>query len=208
MANKTLAYRLRSLSDADLAAFGSQLAAARKAKGLTQRQVADRLLVSHITVSRWENGKLRHVGVPIPPSKASWSTVSQLLSLSSKIEKVLDFNVRRTLGELLADAKQQEPKTETAEGNPVAADALWDGVTEGSPIKRPFADALMPLPPTPEQATADQELLNGAVRSDLVDGYRKSVAFVQSLYGHGVGQNEIDAVLHRLDGAFCQALRP
>lgn len=37
--------------------FGEQLAAARKAKGLSQRELAERMYVTRTTVSHWENGR-------------------------------------------------------------------------------------------------------------------------------------------------------
>ena len=38
--------------------FGTQLSAARKAKGFTQEQLAEKLSVSRTNISRWESGKL------------------------------------------------------------------------------------------------------------------------------------------------------
>lgn len=39
-----------------MASFGEQLIAARKVKGYTQEQLAEKLLVSRTTISRWESG--------------------------------------------------------------------------------------------------------------------------------------------------------
>ena len=41
-----------------MTSFGEQLIAARKAKGYTQEQLAEKLLVSRTTISRWESGKI------------------------------------------------------------------------------------------------------------------------------------------------------
>ena len=38
--------------------FGAQLSAARKAKGYTQEQLAEKLAVSRTNISRWESGKM------------------------------------------------------------------------------------------------------------------------------------------------------
>ncbi len=38
--------------------FGEQLSAARKAKGYTQEQLAEKLAVSRTNISRWESGKM------------------------------------------------------------------------------------------------------------------------------------------------------
>ncbi len=38
--------------------FGTQLSNVRRAKGLTQEQLAERLAVSRTNISRWESGKL------------------------------------------------------------------------------------------------------------------------------------------------------
>ena len=41
-----------------MTSFGEQLIAARKAKGYTQEQLAEKLSVSRTTISRWESGKM------------------------------------------------------------------------------------------------------------------------------------------------------
>ena len=38
--------------------FGTQLSNVRRAKGLTQEQLAERLAVSRTNISRWESGRL------------------------------------------------------------------------------------------------------------------------------------------------------
>ena len=38
--------------------FGTQLSAARKARGYTQEQLAEKLTVSRTNISRWESGKM------------------------------------------------------------------------------------------------------------------------------------------------------
>ena len=43
---------------ADVESFGTQLSNVRRAKGLTQEQLAERLAVSRTNISRWESGKL------------------------------------------------------------------------------------------------------------------------------------------------------
>ena len=43
---------------ADVESFGTQLFNVRRAKGLTQEQLAERLAVSRTNISRWESGKL------------------------------------------------------------------------------------------------------------------------------------------------------
>ncbi len=43
---------------ADVESFGTQLSNVRRAKGITQEQLAERLAVSRTNISRWESGKL------------------------------------------------------------------------------------------------------------------------------------------------------
>ena len=51
-----------------------QLIEARKAKGMTQAELAQAMHVSRQTVSHWENGR-------VAPDEAAWRQLSQLLDL-------------------------------------------------------------------------------------------------------------------------------
>ena len=61
--------------------IGRFIAASRKAQGLTQRQLADKLGISDKTVSKWERGKgLPEVGLMLPLCASLGITVNDLLS--------------------------------------------------------------------------------------------------------------------------------
>ena len=61
--------------------IGRFIAASRKAQGLTQRQLADKLGISDKTVSKWERGKgLPEVGLMLPLCASLDITVNDLLS--------------------------------------------------------------------------------------------------------------------------------
>ena len=61
--------------------IGRFIAASRKAQGLTQRQLADKLGISDKTVSKWECGKgLPEVSLMLPLCASLGITVNDLLS--------------------------------------------------------------------------------------------------------------------------------
>ena len=61
--------------------IGSFIAEVRKSKGITQRQLADRLEISDKTVSKWERGKgLPEVSLMLPLCRELESTVNDLLT--------------------------------------------------------------------------------------------------------------------------------
>ena len=60
--------------------FGERLKQYRRAKGLTQQELADRLGVSNKTVSRWESeGGFPDVSLLVPLARALGVTVDDLL---------------------------------------------------------------------------------------------------------------------------------
>ena len=75
--------------------FGSQLAAARKAKGYTQEQLAEKLNVSRTSISRWESDKM-----------------TPDIEIGKLLTQVLDFDFLET-AEPAADA-QAAPASDTA----------------------------------------------------------------------------------------------
>ena len=84
----------------DATKIGTFIAAERRAKGWTQRQLADKLQLTDKAVSRWETGK----GLP---------DVSFLLPLAA----ALDVSV----GELLAGESQPQPPAVHAQRNSLPA---------------------------------------------------------------------------------------
>ena len=65
----------------DQARVGRFIAACRRERGLTQRQLAEQLLVSDKTISKWETGRgLPEVSLMLPLCVALGITVNDLLS--------------------------------------------------------------------------------------------------------------------------------
>ena len=56
--------------------FGAQLSAARKAKGYTQEQLAEKLAVSRTNISRWESGKMMPDLDTVKLFRRYWITIS------------------------------------------------------------------------------------------------------------------------------------
>lgn len=80
--------------------IGKFIAKSRKAQGLTQRQLADRLSISDKTVSKWECGKgLPEVSMMMPLCEILNMTVNDLLSG----EKVSDADYRKKAEDNMMD---------------------------------------------------------------------------------------------------------
>lgn len=62
--------------------IGRRIAAARKARGLTQVQLAERLDVNHRSVSRWETGRRLPTDLP-KVAAALETTTAALIGVSS-----------------------------------------------------------------------------------------------------------------------------
>lgn len=84
--------------------IGKFIAAARKAHGMTQKQLAERLLISDKTVSKWERGKgLPEVGLMLPRCEALQITVNDLLSG----EKISENNYQKKAEENMMSLMQE-----------------------------------------------------------------------------------------------------
>lgn len=84
--------------------IGKFIAAARKARGMTQKQLAERLLISDKTVSKWERGKgLPEVGLMLPLCEALQITVNDLLSG----EKISENNYQKKAEENMMSLMQE-----------------------------------------------------------------------------------------------------
>lgn len=69
------------MHDIDKAKFGAFVAQLRKERGLTQKDLADKLFISNKAVSKWETGvSIPDVGLLIPMSEVLNVTVTELLS--------------------------------------------------------------------------------------------------------------------------------
>ena len=84
--------------------IGKFIAAARKARGMTQKQLAERLLISDKTVSKWERGKgLPEVALMLPLCEALQITVHDLLS----VEKISENNYQKKAEENMMSLMQE-----------------------------------------------------------------------------------------------------
>lgn len=84
--------------------IGKFIAAARKARGMTQKQLAEQLSISDKTVSKWERGKgLPEVGLMLPLCEALQITVNDLLSG----EKISENNYQKKAEENMMSLMQE-----------------------------------------------------------------------------------------------------
>lgn len=84
--------------------IGKFIAAARKAHGMTQKQLAERLLISDKTVSKWERGKgLPEVALMLPLCELLGITVNDLLSG----EKISENNYQKKAEENMMSLMQE-----------------------------------------------------------------------------------------------------
>lgn len=84
--------------------IGKFIAAARKAHGMTQKQLAEQLLISDKTVSKWERGKgLPEVGLMLPLCELLEITVNDLLSG----EKISENNYQKKAEENMMSLMQE-----------------------------------------------------------------------------------------------------
>ena len=88
----------------DQTVTGQFIKTVRKEKGLTQRELSERLNISEKTVSKWETGKgLPDVGLMLPLSKVLGITVNELLSGQRLNEKAYVEKAEENLAALTAD---------------------------------------------------------------------------------------------------------
>lgn len=89
---------------------GQFIKAIRKERGLTQRELAERLNISEKTVSKWETGNgLPEVGLMLPLSKELGISVNELLSGERLNEKQYIERAEENLAAMLED--KCSPKT-------------------------------------------------------------------------------------------------
>lgn len=91
--------------------IGQFIAQMRKEKGLTQRQLADELLISDRTISKWETGKgLPEVSLMMPLCESLGINVNELLSgerlSDDEYKKKAEENIVNILGEKQTNIKR------------------------------------------------------------------------------------------------------
>lgn len=146
---------------------GALIAARRKALGLTQKQLAERLLVSDKAVSKWENGASYPEVTLLPP-------LAQLLGI--------------TVDELLAGEVHGD---EQAAGSAEAADVPEDGDSpQGKPGAPPLEAFLTPQQYLADrQGSTDDKMLLAAVVCIL------AAAYCGSLFGQAAVLRNLVIVL-------------
>ena len=123
----------------DRAAFGAFVAAQRKEKGCTQKELADRLFVSDKAVSKWERGlSLPDISLLVPLSQALDVTVMELLQgrkleAERKDELKLGFSeVERLVKKavMFSEETNEEKKLRREKNGPIFAKLLAVSVAE------------------------------------------------------------------------------
>ena len=99
--------------------FGAQLSAARKAKGYTQEQLAEKLAVSRTNISRWESGKM------MPD-----------LDTVKRLSQILDYNFFAEQDNSTDTPPQETPVSETP--SPAQDDTLCAASPKQSGVRKPL----------------------------------------------------------------------
>ena len=112
----------------DQTKIGRFIAQVRKEKELTQRQLADELLISDKTVSKWETGKgLPEVSLMMPLCNTLNITVNELLSG----ERIPDESYKKKAEEIMVDLirEKEESKKKIALSIVASIIAILGGIT-------------------------------------------------------------------------------
>ena len=93
----------------DQVKIGKFIQALRKQKGLTQKELADNLLVSDKTVSKWETGNgLPEVSLMMPLCEILGVSVNELLSAEKLDEKQYYFKAEENVMSLVNEKKKNK----------------------------------------------------------------------------------------------------
>ena len=91
--------------------IGKFIADLRKERGLTQRELADLLLISDKTVSKWERGSgLPEVSLMIPLCNELGITVNELLTGKRLFASEYQQNAEKTIMKLMKEREQSKQK--------------------------------------------------------------------------------------------------
>ncbi|MBQ7888980.1 MAG: helix-turn-helix domain-containing protein [Erysipelotrichaceae bacterium] len=100
------------MSNIDKTEFGSFLYELRKGKGLTQKELAEKLLVSSKAISKWETGaNMPDVSLLIPLADILDVTVTELLQCKKSIQQELNTEDVETLVKQAITLKETETQT-------------------------------------------------------------------------------------------------
>ena len=91
--------------------IGKFIAEMRKQKGLTQRQLAETLLISDKTVSKWETGRgLPEVSLMMPLCEILDINVNELLSGERLAEEAYKQKAEENMMNLVKEAQESKKK--------------------------------------------------------------------------------------------------
>ena len=127
--------------------FGAQLSAARKAKGYTQEQMAEKLAVSRTNISRWESGKM-----------------TPDLDTVKRLSQILDFNFFAEQDNSTDTPPQETPVSEIP--SPAQDDTLCAASPKQSGIRKPLfiaAGAFHVAKVTTYAVNAGEDMFQGGV---------------------------------------------
>ena len=103
------------MSNIDKTEFGSFLYELRKGKGLTQKELAEKLLVSSKAISKWETGaNMPDVSLLIPLADILGVTVTELLQCKKSIQQELNTEDVETLVKQAITLKGKEAKNNSS----------------------------------------------------------------------------------------------
>ena len=112
---------------------GERIKMARLAKGMTVRELAEKISVSHSNLSKWERGEVRTIKAPMLAKLAKALNVSPLYLMGLEDDEQAIINI-----EPLPEIKRIPILGEIACGTPVWAEENYEGEAQG-PIKADFA---------------------------------------------------------------------
>lgn len=102
---------LKEVNEMDQIRIGGFIAQIRKEKGLTQRQLADELLISDKTISKWETGKgLPEVSLMMPLCNTLDITVNELLSGERISEECYKKKAEEIMVDLVREKEDSKKK--------------------------------------------------------------------------------------------------
>lgn len=136
----------------DLTAIGAYISLLRKQRGLSQRELANRLNVSYQAVSKWENAEnLPDASVLLPLADALHTSTDALLSAGMhRGHQPIDMNVLHA--------------------GVAALNNIMAAFGRSSPIGTALMSALSEMGITPDSPDAREQLLASAIYEQLLDG--------------------------------------
>ena len=136
--------------------IGRKIAALRKAKDMTQVELADKMLVSYQAVSNWERGNSL-------PDISKLADLSQILGVS--IEELLDSEKEARIVEKILDHPEEVSLEETAKFAPILKPSQIEEMVDDSHLEIEDANLLVGIAPF----ISSEKLFRIAQRVENVD---------------------------------------